>query len=156
MRPRFLVLNGPNLNLLGEREPHIYGAATLADVESMCRQRAEAHGGELRFHQSNHEGELVDWVQEARQSADALIINPGAYSHTSIALLDALLALTIPIFEVHISNIFRREAFRQHSYVSSAARGVICGLGVYGYELAVEAAAHALQRSAAITAQQPG
>jgi 3-dehydroquinate dehydratase-2 len=144
MQPRILVLNGPNLNLLGEREPHIYGAATLADVEAACRRRAEASGAELQFRQSNAEGELIDWVQQARQAADALILNAGAYSHTSIALFDSLLALTIPVIEVHISNIFRREPFRHHSYVSRAARGVICGLGPLGYELAVEAAVHAL------------
>jgi 3-dehydroquinate dehydratase-2 len=144
MQSRILVLNGPNLNLLGEREPHIYGAATLADVEAACRRRATAKGAELRFRQSNREGELVDWIQEARQTADALIINAGAYSHTSIALLDALLALTIPVIEVHISNIFRREPFRHYSHVSRAARGVICGLGPLGYELAVEAAVDAL------------
>jgi 3-dehydroquinate dehydratase-2 len=145
MRSRILVLNGPNLNLLGERERDIYGIATLADVEAACRRRADANGAELRFRQSNREGDLIDWVQEARHTADALIINAGAYSHTSIALFDALLVLTIPVIEVHISNIFEREAFRHHSYVSRAARGVICGLGILGYELAVEAAVHALR-----------
>ena len=144
MQSRILVLNGPNLNLLGEREPHIYGAATLADVEAACRRRAHAMGAELQFRQSNAEGELIDWVQGARQAADALILNAGAYSHTSIALFDALLALTIPVIEVHISNIFRREPFRHHSYVSRAAQGLICGLGPLGYELAVEAAVQAL------------
>jgi 3-dehydroquinate dehydratase II len=144
MQSRILVLNGPNLNLLGEREPHIYGAATLADVEAACRRRAHARGAELQFRQSNAEGELIDWVQGARQAADALILNAGAYSHTSIALFDALLALTIPVIEVHISNIFRREPFRHHSYVSRAAQGLICGLGPLGYELAVEAAVQAL------------
>jgi 3-dehydroquinate dehydratase II len=144
MQSRILVLNGPNLNLLGEREPHIYGAATLADVEAACRRRAHASGAELQFRQSNAEGELIDWVQGARQAADALILNAGAYSHTSIALFDALLALTIPVIEVHISNIFRREPFRHHSYVSRAAQGLICGLGPLGYELAVEAAVQAL------------
>jgi 3-dehydroquinate dehydratase-2 len=145
MRSRIFVLNGPNLNLLGQRERDIYGAATLADVEAACRRRADANGADLWFRQSNREGELIDWVQEARHSADALIINAGAYSHTSIALLDALLSVTIPVIEVHISNIFRREAFRQHSYVSGAARGVICGLGILGYELAVEAVVDVLK-----------
>ncbi len=145
MRPRILVLNGPNLNLLGERERHIYGAGSLADVEAACRRRADASGAELLFRQSNREGELIDWVQEARHAADALILNAGAYSHTSVALLDALLTLSIPVIEVHISNIFRREAFRHHSYISRAARGVICGLGILGYELAVEAAVRALR-----------
>ncbi|MFO1127882.1 MAG: type II 3-dehydroquinate dehydratase [Rhodospirillales bacterium] len=149
MRLRILILNGPNLNLLGEREPHIYGAATLADVESACRQRARALGAEMEFRQSNAESDLIDWVQSARKTADALIINAGAYSHTSIALLDALLALAIPVIEVHISNIFCREPFRHHSYVSRAARGVICGLGTFGYELAIEAAVDALKPTVA-------
>jgi 3-dehydroquinate dehydratase-2 len=144
MRARILILNGPNLNLLGAREPQVYGASTLSDVENACRRRATTLGAVVDFRQSNAEGELIDWVQQARRSADALVINAGGYTHTSIALLDALLALDIPVFEVHVSNIFRREQFRHHSYVSRAARGVICGLGPLGYELAIEAAVSAL------------
>lgn len=140
MRPRLLVLNGPNLNLLGDREPAIYGRATLADIEIVCRRRAEALKASLDFRHSNAENDLIDWVQQARHTADALIINAAAYTHTSIALLDALSLLDMPVIEVHLSNIFRREPFRHHSYVSRAANGVICGLGPLGYALAVEAA----------------
>ncbi|MCK0167183.1 type II 3-dehydroquinate dehydratase [Jannaschia sp. S6380] len=125
-----LVLNGPNLNLLGQREPDIYGAATLADVETSCRALDLA---EVTFRQSNHEGQLVDWIQEARGTFDAIVINPGAYSHTSIAILDALSAFKGRVVEVHVSNIHRREAFRHHSYVSNRADAVIAGLGVEGY-----------------------
>lgn len=141
MTARILVLNGPNLNLLGVREPALYGRETLADIEAACRQRAAALGLEVDFRQSNSEGELVDWIQESRGQASAIIINAGAYTHTSIAILDALLAVDIPVFEVHLSNIFRREAFRHVSYVSQAAQGLICGLGAMGYQLALEAAA---------------
>ncbi|TFL18653.1 type II 3-dehydroquinate dehydratase [Jannaschia formosa] len=129
-----LVLNGPNLNLLGQREPHIYGAETLADVESSCRALGLA---ELTFRQSNHEGQLVDWIQEARGRFDAIVINPGAYSHTSIAILDALSAYEGRVVEVHISNIHRREAFRHHSHVSARAEAVIAGLGTEGYRAAI-------------------
>jgi 3-dehydroquinate dehydratase-2 len=149
MRPRLLVLNGPNLNLLGDREPAIYGRTTLADIELACRRRAEALKASVDFRQSNAEGDLVDWVQQARHTADALIINAAAFTHTSIALLDALTTLDMPVIEVHLSNIFRREAFRHHSYVSRAATGVICGLGALGYELAVEAAVERLHAGAA-------
>ncbi len=135
------VLNGPNLNLLGTREPEIYGSATLADIESATAARAKSHGLRIVFRQSNHEGELVDWIHEARGKGCGVIINPGAYSHTSIALLDALKALDKPVIEVHLSNPHRREAFRHHSYVSEAAKGVICGLGSTGYLLALEAMA---------------
>lgn len=136
--PVIYVLNGPNLNLLGVREPEVYGRDTLADIEQRCVKAA----GEARivFRQSNHEGVLVDWIQEARESANALIINPAAYTHTSVALHDALKTLSIPVIELHLSNPAAREAFRHHSYVSSAATGVIAGFGAHGYELAVQAA----------------
>lgn len=142
------VLNGPNLNLLGKREPEIYGHDTLDDIAKKMRAHAERLGLTLDFRQSNHEGELVDWVQEAREKADAIVVNPAAYSHTSVALLDALLAFEGPIIEVHLSNIFKRESFRHHSYVSQAASGVICGLGASGYMLAVEAVANLLVQRA--------
>jgi len=143
------VLNGPNLNLLGTREPEIYGHATLADVEKLCRATAERHRLAVEFRQSNHEGTLIDWIQEARAGgAAALIINPAGYSHTSVAIFDALLAMTAPVVEVHISNIHTREPFRRRSYVSQAARAVICGFGVEGYALAIDGAA-ALIRAAA-------
>jgi 3-dehydroquinate dehydratase II len=133
------VLNGPNLNLLGVREPEIYGRDTLADIEQRC-VTAAAGEAQIVFRQTNHEGVLVDWIQEARESAQALIINPAAYGHTSVALHDALKTLTIPVIELHLSNPAAREAFRHHSYVSSAATGVIAGFGAAGYELAVQAA----------------
>ena len=133
------VLNGPNLNLLGTREPEIYGKTTLADIEKMVADRAVTLGLKADFRQSNSEGELVTWIQEAREAACGLILNAAAYSHTSIAILDALSALEIPIIEVHLSNIYKREEFRHHSYVSPVAQGVICGLGAQGYELALEA-----------------
>jgi 3-dehydroquinate dehydratase-2 len=133
------VLNGPNLNLLGSRQPEIYGKESLADIEQACRAHAKGMGLELEFRQSNHEGQLVDWIQEARGKSAGLVINPGAYGHTSIALLDALLAYEAPVIEVHLSNIHRREPYRQHTYVSQAAKGVICGLGSHGYLLALDA-----------------
>ncbi len=139
--PRVLLLNGPNLNMLGTREPEVYGRATLADLEAACRGRAGELGLGLECRQSNHEGELVDWIQGARGSADGLVINPGALTHTSIALLDALQAVALPAVEVHLSNIHRREDFRHRSYVSLAATGVIMGLGQHGYLLALEALA---------------
>lgn len=135
--PVLYVLNGPNLNLLGVREPHIYGRETLADVQAICEAAAE--GATVVFRQSNREGELIDWVQEARTEASALVINPAGYGHTSIALLDALKALTIPVVECHLSNPDAREEFRRHSYVSLAATGVIAGFGAQSYELAVKA-----------------
>lgn len=135
------VLNGPNLNLLGVREPNVYGHETLADVRKRAEKAAAAHGLTLEFRQTNDEGQLIDWVQEAREKGAGLIVNAGGLTHTSIALLDALQASELPVVEVHLSNIFRREAFRTHSYVSLAARGVICGFGAKGYELAVEAMA---------------
>jgi len=142
--PTILVLNGPNLNLLGLREPEIYGRETLSDIEEACLERAAELGLQLDFRQSNHEGQLVDWIHEARQTADGIILNAGAYSHTSIALLDALAAAELPVVEVHLSNIYRREPFRHHSYISRVARGVICGLGGHGYELALTAMARLL------------
>jgi 3-dehydroquinate dehydratase-2 len=140
-----LVLNGPNLNLLGVREPKTYGSETLADIEEACLDRAAALDLALDFRQSNHEGQLVDWIQEARESADGIIINAGAYTHTSIAILDALRACELPIVEVHLSNIFAREPYRHHSYVSSVARGVICGFGAQSYILALDAIAYVLE-----------
>jgi 3-dehydroquinate dehydratase-2 len=139
--PTILVLNGPNLNLLGSREPEVYGRGTLADIEAACRDRAVALGLAIEFRQSNHEGELVDWVQAARGRCAGIALNAGALTHTSVALLDALKAAALPTIEVHLSNPFRRETFRHHSYVSLAADGVICGLGAQGYLLALEALA---------------
>jgi 3-dehydroquinate dehydratase-2 len=145
--PTVLVLNGPNLNMLGTREPEIYGSQTLADIELMMKDRARTLHLGVDFRQSNHEGELVTWIQEARLTASAIIINAGAYTHTSVAILDALQAFKGPIIEVHLSNIFRREAFRHHSYISGAATGVICGLGAKGYLLALDAVADKVARS---------
>ncbi|ODT87521.1 type II 3-dehydroquinate dehydratase [Phenylobacterium sp. SCN 70-31] len=135
------VLSGPNLNLLGTREPEIYGHQTLDDVRGLCEARAQSLGFEVVFRQSNHEGDLVDWIQEAREAACAVVLNPAAYGHTSIALLDALKMLSIPIVECHLSNPAAREAFRRKTYVSLAATGVVSGFGAASYELAVEAAA---------------
>lgn len=139
--PLIAVLNGPNLNLLGMREPERYGHSTLDDVETLCAETAEELGLAIDFRQTNIEGELVTWVQECRGRAAGIIINPAGYTTTSIALLDALLAVGLPVVEVHITNIHRREEFRQHSYVSKAATGVIAGLGVEGYALALRAMA---------------
>jgi 3-dehydroquinate dehydratase-2 len=136
------VLSGPNLNLLGAREPDIYGRESLEDVRGLCEARARARGAVIIFRQTNHEGELIDWVQEAREEASALIINPAAYGHTSIALLDALKTLEIPIIECHLSNPAAREEFRRTTYVSLAAKGIISGFGAESYALAVEAACH--------------
>jgi 3-dehydroquinate dehydratase-2 len=147
MPRRILVLNGPNLNLLGQREPEVYGRTTLAEVEEMCRAAGKRLGLEVECRQSNGEGELVGWVQEAPGGFDAVVLNAGAYSHTSIALLDALRSLNKPLIEVHLSNIYRRESFRQHSYVSLAADGVICGLGPRGYLLALDALAAILEEA---------
>ncbi|MCE9520830.1 MAG: type II 3-dehydroquinate dehydratase [Alphaproteobacteria bacterium] len=139
-KPLF-VLNGPNLNLLGSREPEIYGHTTLADIEAEARKCAGAHGLGIEFRQSNHEGELVDWLQEARVSASGVVLNAGAYTHTSVALHDALKAVELPVIEVHISNPYKREPFRHTSFVSPVVTGVICGLGAQGYSLAIEALA---------------
>ena len=135
------VLSGPNLNLLGTREPEIYGHHTLEDVKRLCEARASSLGREIVFRQSNHEGELIDWIQEAREKAAAVVINPAGYGHTSIAILDALKAVGIPVIECHLSNPASREAFRHQTYVSLAATGVVSGFGAASYELAVEAAA---------------
>lgn len=132
------VLNGPNLNLLGKRQPEIYGHETLADVQKRMEEKGGALGLEIAFFQSNHEGELVDIIHQAREQAAGIVINPAAYSHTSVAILDALNTFEGPVVEVHISNIHKREAFRHHSYVSSRAEGVIAGLGTLGYELALD------------------
>ena len=133
------VINGPNLNLLGTREPEKYGRATLADVEALCREAARRHGLAVEFRQSNREGEIVDWIQEAgRSKAAGIVLNAAAYTHTSIAILDAVAAAPVPTVEVHITNIHAREEFRRHSYVSRVAKAVLCGFGIDGYALAIE------------------
>jgi 3-dehydroquinate dehydratase II len=133
------VINGPNLNLLGTREPEKYGTATLADVEALCRDAAERHGYAVEFRQSNREGELVDWIQQAgRERAAGIVLNAAAYTHTSVAILDAIAAVGVPTIEVHITNIHAREPFRHESYVSMAAKGLICGFGIHGYVLAID------------------
>jgi 3-dehydroquinate dehydratase II len=137
--PQILIINGPNLNMLGTRQPDIYGHVTLDDIESRCLETAGELGLSVDFRQSNHEGELIDWIQQSKGKFAGIIINAGAFSHTSVALLDALLACELPVIEVHLSNIYRRESFRHHSYVSQVALGVICGLGAVGYELALGA-----------------
>ena len=138
MAQTIYVLNGPNMNLLGTREPDKYGRATLADVEKLCQATAERFGFALEFRQSNSEGELVNWIQEAHANkAAGLVINPAGYTTTSIAILDALLAVQLPVVEIHITNIHQRESFRQNSYVSKAAKAVICGFGIDGYALAI-------------------
>jgi 3-dehydroquinate dehydratase-2 len=149
MTVRLMVLNGPNLNLLGVREPHIYGTTTLAEIEASCRRYAGTLGATLAFHQSNHEGALVDLIQTARTAADAIIINPAAFSFTSIALVDALKAFEGPVVEVHISNIHARDELHRHSMISGAARCVIAGGGPHGYILAMQAAAHFLSAQSA-------
>ena len=141
------ILNGPNLNMLGSREPAIYGKATLADIEKATTARAKSLGLSTIFRQTNHEGELVSWIQEAREKASGIILNAGALTHTSIAIMDALIAAEKPVIEVHLTNIFKREAFRHHSYVSFAATGVICGLGPKGYDFALDALADIVKLS---------
>ena len=148
MGAKILVLNGPNLNLLGIREPRVYGSDTLDDVRRLAGERAAELGLEIDFRQSNSEGELVDWIQEARGSADGIVINAGAYTHTSVALLDALAAVELPVVEVHLSNLFKREAFRHRSYIAPVAAGLIAGFGARGYALAVEAMAALVGRAA--------
>lgn len=143
-----LIISGPNLNLLGVREPKIYGKTTLADIELDCLAVAKELKLAIEFCQSNSEGELIDWVQQARGAFRAIIINAGGYTHTSVALMDALMLTELPIYEVHLSNIFRRESFRHHSYISYAATGVICGFGAAGYTLALRAVAQNLQTKA--------
>jgi 3-dehydroquinate dehydratase-2 len=137
------VLNGPNLNLLGTREPEVYGRATLADVEAACRAACERHGLDLVFRQTNHEGELVTFLQQAQGSV-GVVLNAAAYTHTSVAVADAIKAVGLNVVEVHLSNVFAREAFRHHSFISPVARGVICGFGIEGYRLAIDALASSL------------
>ena len=136
------VLNGPNLNLLGKRQPHIYGYETMADVEAACRKVAAEHRLDVRFHQSNREYELIDWIHEARDIAAGIVINPAAFTHTSVALLDALNTFEPPVIEVHISQVHKREAFRHHSYVSHRSDAVMAGFGTQGYTLAIQRLAH--------------
>ena len=140
MTARLMILNGPNLNLLGIREPHIYGSVTLEAIKASCHELATHFGAGLAFHQSNHEGELVDLIQSAREAADAIIINPAAYSFTSIAIIDALKTFEGPIIELHISNIHARDELHRHSKISASAKAVICGLGPYGYIVEMQAA----------------
>ncbi|UFS66150.1 type II 3-dehydroquinate dehydratase [Paracoccus denitrificans] len=139
--PTVYVLNGPNLNLLGQRQPEIYGSTTLADVERDCKALGAELGLEIAFHQSNHEGAIIDLIHEARLKAQAIVINPAAFTHTSVAILDALNTFDGPVIEVHISNVHKRESFRHHSYVSLRAEGVIAGFGIHGYLLALRHAA---------------
>ncbi len=146
MAPRVLVLNGPNLNMLGTRQPEIYGRETLAEIEALCREKAHTLGAEIAFRQSNHEGVLIDWIHEARGTQDAIVINPAGLTHTSLSLMDALIACELPVIELHLSNPHRRESFRHDSYVSKIAAGVICGLGSHGYTLAIEAAVRLSER----------
>jgi 3-dehydroquinate dehydratase II len=141
------ILNGPNLNLLGVREPEVYGTTTLPQIEKMCADQARRHGLSIVFRQSNREGEIVDHLQEARTSGSSVIINPAGYGHTSIAILDAIQALAVPVIEVHLSNIHRREPYRNHSYVSKGATGIVMGLGAQGYLRAVDAIAEILKVS---------
>ena len=139
------ILNGPNLNLLGTREPEIYGRMTLADVKSMCKERAKSRGLTIFFEQSNNETQIIDWVHQAIDDADGIIINPAAFTHTSVAILDALKNVPAPIIELHISNTHQREPFRHHSYVTQAATGLILGFGINGYVMAVDAMANMLE-----------
>jgi 3-dehydroquinate dehydratase-2 len=138
MKPVF-VINGPNLNMLGLREPDVYGHETLAGLEERCRTKAKGLGLDISFRQSNLEGEIVTWIQDARSTASGLILNAGAYTHTSVAIHDALRIAELPLIEVHLTNIYKREPFRHHSYVSAVANGVLCGFGGHGYELALDA-----------------
>lgn len=147
MPKNLMVLNGPNLNLLGTREPEKYGTATLKDVETLIKNQASGHDLSVECRQSNTEGTLVDWLQEAGETVDGIIINAGAYTHTSVAIRDAVAAINIPVIEVHISNVYAREEFRHHSYISSVASGVIVGLGIQGYLLAVDALASMLREN---------
>jgi 3-dehydroquinate dehydratase II len=143
------ILNGPNLNLLGKRQPHIYGYETMADVEAQCRAVATQANLDVCFHQSNREYELIDWIHESRETAAGIVINPAAFTHTSVAILDALNTVEFPIIEVHISNVHKREEFRHHSYVSPIASGVIAGFGTQGYTLAVQRLARLIDEKAA-------
>lgn len=144
---KILLLNGPNLNMLGKREPHIYGSQTLADIEQRLQQQAAAQGFQLAFFQTNGEQPLIERIHQAFQNTDFIIINPAAFTHTSVALRDALLAVAIPFVEVHLSNVHSREPFRHHSYLSDVAKGVICGLGAKGYDYALDYAIHFLKKS---------
>lgn len=148
MTKPILIINGPNLNRLGTREPHIYGLTTLAEVEAICASRAQKRGLATLFHQSNSEAQIIDWIHDGIDGASGIIINPAAFTHTSVAILDALNMFKHPIIELHISNPHKREAFRHHSYVTFAATALICGLGVNGYPLAVEAMADLLEARA--------
>lgn len=148
MTKSIMLINGPNLNLLGTREPEIYGYETLNDIEEMCSAHANSLGVKLISKQSNSEGEIIAFIHEARESVQAIVINPGAYTHTSIAIRDALSAVQLPVFEIHISNVHAREKFRQHSYISDIAVGVICGFGTKGYHYAVERASHYITKDA--------
>ena len=139
--PKIWVLNGPNLNSLGTREPAVYGSATLADVEAACRQAAKAQGAEVEFRQSNHEGELIDWLHEAGSAPGetlGVVLNAGAYTHTSVAIGDAIKAIPVPVIEVHLSNVHAREPFRHHSFLSPACAGIVVGFGIAGYALAID------------------
>lgn len=138
------VLNGPNLNLLGTREPETYGSDTLETVEKLCRETAAELDIAIEFRQTNHEGEMIDWIQQARLQADALVINPAAWTHTSVAIRDAVTGVALPLWEVHITNVHKREAFRHHSFLSDVAQGVICGYGIRGYRYALIEAARSL------------
>ena len=145
MGKKIVVIHGPNLNMLGTREPEQYGTATLSEINEAIQKKAAAHNAEMQAFQSNHEGEIIDTIQKAASACDALIINPGAYTHTSIAIRDALVLLDIPVIEVHLSNIYKREAFRHHSMIAGSATGQISGLGMQGYLLAVEACIHLIR-----------
>ena len=145
---RILLLNGPNLNLLGTREPHIYGSVTLSDVITRATQQTQALSAELETFQSNHEGAIIDRIHEARGNIDAIVINPGALTHTSVAVRDALLGVDIPFVEIHLTNIHAREEWRKHGYFSDKAQAVICGLGVFGYEAAIEYAVKHMKTTA--------
>lgn len=140
MSVTILILNGPNLNMLGTREPEIYGSTTLAEIEGSCVKHAQTVAVKVDFRQTNLEGELVTWIQQAPETANAIIINAGAYTHTSVAIHDALKMCTLPIVELHLSNVYKREKFRHKSYISAVANGVICGFGAHGYQLAIDAA----------------
>ncbi|MCM2320812.1 MAG: type II 3-dehydroquinate dehydratase [Pseudomonas sp.] len=139
-----LVLNGPNLNMLGTREPATYGHETLADVEALCQRSAAEQGLEVEFRQTNHEGQLIDWIHQARGRCAGILINPGAWTHTSVAIRDALVAAELPVIEVHLSNVHKREEFRHHSFVSGVAVGVLCGFGTNGYRMGLTHFAHLL------------
>ena len=146
MTHNILILNGPNLNMLGLREPEIYGRQTLDEIRALCESHAEGHGLAVDFRQSNHEGELIDWIQQAPGSHAGIILNPGGYTHTSVAIMDALLAVDLPAIELHLSNIHRREPFRRQSYVAKAVQGSICGFGAEGYLLALDGMRALLKR----------